>query len=84
MKADNKKDAETLKFVVQNADIAGYSLVRGEADALELQSGLASLGSGCERLGIILKIETREGFDQLPRLLLAAIRARAVGAMIAR
>ena len=32
----------------------------------------------------ILKIETREGFDQLPRLLLAAVRSRAVGVTIAR
>jgi pyruvate kinase len=31
-----------------------------------------------------LKFETREGFDHLPRLLLAAMRSRAVGVMIAR
>ena len=74
---------ETLKFVVENADIVGYSFVRSEADVLELQSRLAKLGAG-EKLGIILKIETREGFDQLPRLLLAAMRTRAVGVMIAR
>jgi pyruvate kinase len=78
-----KEDLETLKFVVQNADIVGYSFVRSEADVLELQSRLASLGAG-EKLGIILKIETREGFAQLPRLLLAAMRSRAIGVMIAR
>jgi pyruvate kinase len=78
-----KEDMETLEFVVQNADIVGYSFVRSEADVLELQSRLAELGAG-EKLGIILKIETREGFDQLPRLLLAAMRTRAVGVMIAR
>ena len=43
---------------------------------------MAKLGGG--KLGLILKIETREGFDQLPRLLLAAMRGRAVGVMIAR
>ena len=69
--------------MVKNADIVGYSFVRTEADVLELQSRLANLGAG-EKLGIILKIETREGFDQLPRLLLAAMRSRAVGVMIAR
>ena len=63
--------------------IVGYSFVRTEADVLELQSRLAELGAD-EKLGIILKIETREGFDQLPRLLLAAMRSRAVGVMIAR
>jgi len=31
-----------------------------------------------------LKIETRQGFEQLPSLLLAAMRSRAVGVMIAR
>ena len=35
-------------------------------------------------MGIVLKIETREGFENLPRLLLAAMRSRAVGVMIAR
>ena len=78
-----KEDLEALQFVVKKADIVGNSFVRTEADVLELQSRLASLGTG-EKLGIILKIETREGFDQLPRLLLAAMRSRAVGVMIAR
>jgi len=32
----------------------------------------------------VLKIETREAFDQLPRLLLAAMRSPAIGVMIAR
>jgi pyruvate kinase len=39
---------------------------------------------GAENLGIILKIETRQGFENLPRLLLAAMRSRVVGVMIAR
>jgi pyruvate kinase len=78
-----KEDLEALKFVAKNADIVGYSFVRTEADVLELQSRLADLGAE-GNLGIILKIETREGFDQLPRLLLAAMRSRAVGIMIAR
>jgi pyruvate kinase len=77
-----KDDLEALPFVVQNADIVSYSFVRTEADVLELQSRLADLGG--DQLGLILKIETREGFDQLPRLLLAAMRSRAVGVMIAR
>jgi pyruvate kinase len=78
-----KDDLEALKFVVKNADLVGYSFVRSEADVLELQSRLAELGAD-ENLGIILKIETREGFDQLPALLLAAMRSRAVAVMIAR
>ena len=77
-----KEDLEALKFVVKNADIVGYSFVRREADVCELQARLAELGG--ETLGVILKIETREGFDQLPKLLLAAMRSRALGVMIAR
>jgi pyruvate kinase len=67
---------------VKHADIIGYSFVRSDADVMELQTRLAELGG--EGLGIILKIETREGFNQLPNLLLAAMRSRAVGVMIAR
>ena len=77
-----KEDLEALPFVVKNADVVSYSFVRTEADVLELQSHLAKLSGA--KLGIILKIETREGFDHLPRLLLAAMRSRAVGVMIAR
>jgi len=77
-----KDDLAALPFVVKNADIVEYSFVRKEADVCELQARLAALGG--ENLGIVLKIETREGFDQLPSLLLAAMRSRAVGVMIAR
>ena len=77
-----REDLQALPFVVENADIVSYSFVRTEVDVLELQSHLAKLSG--ERLGIILKIETREGFDHLPRLLLALMRSRAVGVMIAR
>jgi pyruvate kinase len=77
-----KDDLAALPFVVKNADIVEYSFVRKEADVRELQARLAALGG--ENLGIVLKIETREGFDRLPSLLLAAMRSRAVGVMIAR
>jgi pyruvate kinase len=77
-----KDDLEALPFVVKNADIVSYSFVRSVSDVRELQSRLIDLGG--ENLGIILKIKTREGFDQLPSLLLAVMRSRAVGVMIAR
>jgi len=76
------EDLKALPFVVKNADIVSYSFVRTQADVLELESHLVKLGG--EKLGIILKIETREGFDHLPQLLLAVMRSRAVGVMIAR
>jgi len=77
-----KDDLAALPFIVENADMVGYSFVRSEKDVHELQNRLADLGG--ENLGVILKIETREGFDHLPSLLLAAMRGRAVGVMIAR
>ena len=45
----------------------------------------AALAERCERPpGILLKIETQHGREQLPRLLLAAMRTAPVGVMIAR
>jgi pyruvate kinase len=76
------EDLQALAFIVKNADLLGYSFVRTEDDVRLLQSHLTELGAG--NLGIVLKIETREGFDNLPRLLLAASRSRSVGVMIAR
>ena len=77
-----ESDLNLLKFIVEHADIVGFSFVRNEEDVRVLQTRLAELGG--EHLGIVLKIETRQGFDDLPRLLLAAMSSRAVGVMIAR
>jgi pyruvate kinase len=76
------KDLEDLRFIVAHADIVGYSFVRTAADVNALQSHLSDMG-GTE-LGLILKIETKRAFEQLPSLLLAAMRSRASGVMIAR
>jgi pyruvate kinase len=75
-------DIEALDFVAKNADMLGYSFVRTESDILDLQSRLRQLGA--ENVGIVLKIETRQAFEQLPSLLLAAMRSRKIGVMIAR
>jgi pyruvate kinase len=75
-------DMEALKFVVQHADIVGYSFVRTESDVRQLLEYLKELGG--QHLGLILKIETRKGFDNLPNLILAAMRTRSLGIMIAR
>jgi pyruvate kinase len=75
-------DFKALEFIVQHADIVGYSFVRCESDVRDLQAQLEKLGAG--DMGIILKIETSPGFANLPRILLAAMRNRRVGVMIAR
>lgn len=76
------KDCEDLKFVARHADLIGMSFVRQERDVHELQSQLYQLDAG--HLGIILKIETRQAFERLPNLMLAAMQRHPVGIMIAR
>lgn len=51
-------------------------------DVHALQAALAK--QGAPHLGVVLKIETRRGFEQLPRILLSALRLPRVGVMIAR
>lgn len=76
------KDLVDLAFVVRHADIVGMSFVNDAADVMTLQDELRRRGG--EHLGIVLKIETRRGFQQLPWLLLAAMRSYPAGVMIAR
>jgi pyruvate kinase len=77
------KDIEDLNFAGTCADIINFSFVRWEADIEALHQHLAHLGH--ERLALVLKIETRQAFLNLPRLLLAAMaHAAPLGVMIAR
>jgi pyruvate kinase len=76
------KDRHDLDFVAQHADIVGLSFARRPEDVLELQRELAARGKS--GMGIILKIESREGFDQLPLTMIAALRHHPVGIMVAR
>lgn len=76
------KDIEDLPFVVQHADIVGLSFSNCAQDVAALQERLASLGS--RQPAIVLKIETRRGFENLPDMLLTAMRAPHCGVMIAR
>jgi pyruvate kinase len=76
------KDLEDLQFIVAHAELVGMSFVRYESDIYELQSRLHELNG--DHLGIVLKIETRQAFERLPNLMLAAMRQYPVGIMIAR
>ncbi|MBC7162794.1 pyruvate kinase [Immundisolibacter sp.] len=77
-----QKDIEDLDVVVRHADLVGLSFAQSAADVRALQGQLARLDGG--GLGIILKVETRRGFEHLPGMLLAAMGSRAAGVMIAR
>jgi pyruvate kinase len=76
------QDIEHLEFVVKHADMVGLSFVRKPTDILLLQKHLKRLKA--EKLGIVLKIETRAAFESLPELLLTLLRSSNVGVMIAR
>ena len=76
------KDIEDLQVVAEQADIVGMSFVRSPGDVEALEAQLAQLGR--PDIGIMLKIETRKAFDNLPFLVLAAMRRPAAGVMIAR
>jgi hypothetical protein len=76
------KDLADLTFIATHADIVALSFVRRPHDVADLQARLAALGR--DDLGVILKIETLQGFEYLPQILLTALRNRRVGVMIAR
>jgi pyruvate kinase len=76
------KDLEDLAFIVRHADLVGFSFVHSSSDLERLRSELARLGR--PRMGVVLKVETRRAFDDLPGILLAALRQPPVGVMIAR
>ena len=76
------KDIEDLEVVSQHADIVAMSFVRSPGDVDAIDAQLARLGR--RDIGMLLKIETRKAFDNLPFLVLAATRRAAAGVMIAR
>lgn len=82
MPALTPEDLENLKFIAAHADILGYSFVRTPNDLLQILDQLRKLNS--ESLPIVLKIETREAFENLPAILFKAMAAPSFGVMIAR
>ena len=76
------KDLQDLAFIAQHADLVALSFVNCPADVELLHQHLARLTD--RDLPIVLKIETKRGFEKLPALLLSAMRAGSCGVMIAR
>jgi pyruvate kinase len=76
------KDLADLRALAQHIDIVGLSFVRHAQDVVELEHQLDALDA--LDLGIVLKIETRQAFEALPQILLAALRNPRVGVMVAR
>ncbi len=76
------RDLQDLRFIAHHADLVGYSFVHSADDIALLRRELTRLGR--PRMGVILKIETRTAFEELPGILLAALRYPPNGVMIAR
>ena len=78
-----QKDRQDLTFIAEHADVVNMSFVNTPQDVEDLRAEIDRLGAA-DRLGIILKIETRRGFDHLTEILLAAMQTYPIGVMIAR
>lgn len=76
-----KKDKTDLKFVARHADAVNFSFVNSKQDVEELLVELKKLKA---KMGIILKIETKEAYRNLPSILLKAMENYPIGVMIAR
>ncbi len=80
--AITRKDLADLDFVVRHADAVDMSFANEPGDVLTLLDELEKRDG--RRLGLVLKIETKRGFYQLPWLLLAGMQGYPIGVMIAR
>jgi len=76
------KDLIDLAFMADRADIIGLSFVRTPEDVHQLEQELNRLNA--TQKSIVLKIETRQAFDNLPHLLLSCLRLSSAGVMVAR
>jgi pyruvate kinase len=82
MTALTPEDEAQLSFISEHADMVAVSFVRTAADVEHVLERLAAAEAG--HLGLVLKIETRQGFENLPAMLLVAMRHPRVGIMVAR
>nr|WP_321467518.1 pyruvate kinase [uncultured Desulfobulbus sp.] len=77
-----EKDIHDLAFVAQHADVVELSFANSDKDVELLHQSLERLGK--RQPAIVLKVETRRGFANLPAMLLAAMEMPRCGVMIAR
>jgi len=78
----NTKDLQDLEFAASHVDMIGLSFANSPEDVRALHQHLHELGR--EDIGVVLKIETKRGFSNLPAMLLEALEFPACGVMIAR
>ncbi|UOB16837.1 pyruvate kinase [Abyssalbus ytuae] len=77
-----EEDIHNLDFVSEYADMVGFSFVREAKDVAVLQEELRKRNAS--HIGMVLKIENREAFENLPELILQAMESPTIGIMTAR
>mgnify|MGYP002783573293 CR=1 FL=1 len=82
IEALTEEDKLNLDFLARHMDLIGFSFVQKPADVLKLKKLLEEKGR--PDMGIVLKIENRQAFNNLPNLLLAGMQHGSLGIMIAR
>lgn len=75
-------DLQALAFACEHADVVQMSFVNSAQDVRALIVELERLNA--LHIGVVLKIETRRGFENLAELLLTGMRLPRLGVMIAR
>jgi pyruvate kinase len=80
--AMGEKDLHDLEFAARHADLIGLSFANCPDDVRVLHTRLRQMG--CDNVGVVLKIETRQGFANLPDMIFEALKFPACGVMIAR
>lgn len=80
--AMTSKDIEDLKFVAIHADMVALSFANSVQDVKLLRTHINRITK--RQLGIILKIETQRGFENLPSMMLEIMKSPCCGVMIAR
>ena len=77
-----EEDINNLDFICAHADIVGFSFVRKAEDVEQLQNELKKRKRS--DIGMVLKIENREAFENSPSLILKAMESPNIGIMTAR
>jgi pyruvate kinase len=77
-----EKDLADLAALAHEIDIVALSFLRTPNDVAQLQTQLSLLNA--EHVGVVLKIENRQAFAHLPKILLTGMRCAKLGIMIAR
>ena len=80
--AVTESDRANLGFIAAHADLVALAFARTARDVEDLLEALTERGDS--HLGVIVKVETAQGFENLPEILLTAMRRPQAAVMIAR